>query len=135
MSFLLALPHATSAVASAQKMIRSPRVMGARPRNSTPAAAARVAALLAERWPDATCELDHKDAYQLVVATILSAQSTDKTINTITPAVFAKYPNARALAAADAGELEKMIHSSGFFRMKAKNLLGMARAVVERHGG
>jgi endonuclease-3 len=94
-----------------------------------------VAALLAERWPDATCELDHTNAYQLVVATILSAQSTDKNINTITPALFAKYPHARALAAADPAELEKMIHSSGFFRMKAKNLLGMARAVVERHRG
>ncbi len=70
-----------------------------------------------------------------MVATILSAQSTDKTINTITPAVFAKYPDPRALARADQAELEKLIHSSGFFRMKAKNLVNMARAVVEKHGG
>jgi endonuclease-3 len=120
--------------------------MGARHRNSTatprrrtknasPEAAARIAALLAESWPDAACELDHTNAYQLVVATILSAQSTDRTINTITPALFAKYPNARALAGADPAELEKLIHSSGFYRMKAKNLLGMARAVVEHHDG
>jgi endonuclease-3 len=91
--------------------------------------------LLAEMWPDAVCELDHQNAYQLLVATILSAQSTDKMINTITPALFAKYPDARALAQATPGELEPMIYKSGFYRMKAKSLLGMARAVVERHGG
>jgi endonuclease-3 len=91
--------------------------------------------LLAEKWPDARCELDHANAYQLLVATILSAQSTDKLINTVTPALFARFPDARALAAADPAELEKMIHSTGFFRMKAKNLLGMARAVVQDHGG
>jgi len=104
------------------------RVM--RGRNST-----KIAALLAERWPDAHCELDHENAYQLVVATILSAQSTDKMINTITPALFKKYPNARALARADQAQLEKLIHSSGFFRAKARNLINMARAVVEKHGG
>ena len=106
-----------------------------RPKNASPEKAARVAALLAELWPDAHTELDHRDPYELLVATILSAQSTDKMINTLTPGLFAKYPDARALARADQAELEKMIHSSGFFRMKAKNLLGMARAVVEHHGG
>ena len=95
----------------------------------------KIAELLAQQWPDAAVELDHTNAYQLLVATILSAQSTDRTINTITPALFAKYPDATALAAADPAQLEKMIHASGFFRMKAKHLLGMARAVVERHGG
>jgi endonuclease-3 len=122
--------------------------MGARPRHSTPVAprartkirpnpahAARVAGLLAERWPEAICELDHRNAYQLLVATILAAQSTDKLINTVTPALFAKYPDAQALAAADQGEVERMIFSTGFYRMKAKHLIGMARAVVERHGG
>jgi endonuclease III len=96
---------------------------------------AKIADLLARQWPDAAVELDHTNAYQLLVATILSAQSTDRTINTITPALFAKYPDATALAGADPAELEKLIHASGFFRMKAKHLLGMARAVVERHGG
>jgi endonuclease III len=91
--------------------------------------------LLAARWPDAVVELDHTNAYQLLVATILSAQSTDKLINTVTPGLFAKYPDATALAGADQTELEKRIHATGFFRMKAKNLLGMARAVLERHGG
>ncbi len=91
--------------------------------------------MLAQHWPDAVCELDHQNAYQLLVATILSAQSTDKMINTITPALFAKYPDCRALAAADPAELEPMIFKSGFYRNKAKSLLGMARACVERHGG
>lgn len=119
--------------------------MGGRHRNSTPARQraatkpappiGKIATLLGEKWPDAHVELDHTNAYQLLVATILSAQSTDKMINTLTPALFAKYPDASALAAADPAELEPMIYKSGFFRMKAKNLLGMARDVVERHGG
>ena len=100
-----------------------------------PERAAQIASLLAEAWPDAHVELDHQNAYQLLVATILAAQSSDKMINTITPTLFAKYPDATALASADPTELEKLIKSSGFFRMKAKHLLGMARAVVERHGG
>jgi endonuclease-3 len=113
--------------------------MGGRPRNSTrnatPEAAARIASLLGEKWPDAKCELDHENAYQLLVATILSAQSTDRMINTITPALFAKYPDAQALANAHPAALEKLIFSSGFYRNKAKNLIGMAQAVVERHDG
>jgi endonuclease-3 len=95
----------------------------------------QIAALLEQKWPDAVCELDHQNAYQLLVATILSAQSTDKMINTITPALFEKYPDPRALAAANPEELEKMIFKSGFFRMKTKSLIGMAKAVVEKHGG
>lgn len=101
----------------------------------TPTAAATLASLLAERWPDAHVELDHKNAYELLVATILAAQSTDKMINTITPALFARYPNPQTLAQADRDELEQMIVKSGFFRMKAKHLLGMATAVVDRFGG
>ena len=96
---------------------------------------ATILARLHECWPDATCELDHANAYQLLVATILSAQSTDRTINTLTPALFARYPDPRALAQADPGEVERMIHASGFFRVKARHITGMARAVVERHGG
>ena len=95
----------------------------------------QIAALLAEKWPDAVCELNHQNPYQLLVATILSAQSTDKMINTITPALFAKYPDARALATASPDELEPMIFKSGFYRMKTKSLIGMAKAVVEHHGG
>ncbi len=80
-------------------------------------------------------ELDHQNAYQLLVATILSAQSTDKMINTITPALFAKYPDAAALAAVEPAEIEPLIFKSGFYRNKAKALVGMARALIERHGG
>ncbi len=80
-------------------------------------------------------ELDHDNAYQLLVATILAAQSTDKLINTVTPRLFAKYPAPAALARADQAELESMIFSTGFYRMKARHLIGMAQAIVERHGG
>ena len=94
-----------------------------------------MADLLAVAYPNAVVELDFTNAFELLAATILAAQSTDKTINTITPALFAKYPDPNALAQADQGELEKMVLSSGFFRMKAKNLIGMAQAIVARHGG
>jgi endonuclease-3 len=100
-----------------------------------PARVTRIVELLAARWPDAVVELDHRNAFELLCATILAAQSTDRMINTITPALFARWPDARALATAEPAELEAVIHKSGFFRMKAKHLLGMARALVERHGG
>jgi endonuclease-3 len=86
-------------------------------------------------YPDVRCELEHSSPFQLVVATILSAQCTDARVNMVTPTLFARWPDARALAGADQGELERVIHSTGFFRNKAKNLLGMARALVERHDG
>ncbi len=97
--------------------------------------AAAVAAALAAAYPDATCELDFTDPYQLLVATILSAQCTDARVNTVTPALFARFPDAMALAGADQVEVEELIRSTGFFRNKAKALLGMARAVAEHHGG
>ncbi|HJZ83666.1 MAG TPA: endonuclease III [Polyangia bacterium] len=98
----------------------------------------RVAAILAaldEHHPDAHCELDHKNAFQLVVATILSAQCTDKRVNLVTPALFARFPDARALAQAEPAQLEDMIRSTGFFRNKTKSLIAMARRLVEAHGG
>jgi endonuclease-3 len=85
--------------------------------------------------PDADTELDYKDPYQLLVATILSAQSTDAGVNRVTPALFARFPNAEALARASAEELEPLIHSTGFYRSKARSLMGMARALVEHHAG
>lgn len=84
--------------------------------------------------PADLCELHHTNAYELLVATILSAQSTDANVNKVTPALFAKYPTPAALAAADPAELEVEIHATGFFRSKTKSLLGMARALVERFG-
>jgi endonuclease-3 len=115
----------------------TPRRPSARQRfvPKTPEEAAAIGARLAELWPDAVVELDHRDAYQLLVATILAAQSTDKMINTLTPALFARYPDATALARADQAELEQMVRSSGYFRTKARHLIEMARAVVEHHGG
>lgn len=85
--------------------------------------------------PGADTELDYKDPYQLLVATILSAQSTDAGVNRVTPALFTRYPNAAALANARAEELELLIHSTGFYRSKARSLMGMARALVEHHAG
>jgi endonuclease-3 len=100
-----------------------------------PETVTKIGELLAATWPDAVVELDHTNAYQLLIATILAAQSTDKLINTITPAVFAKYPDATALAAADRDELEAMVRRSGYYRTKAGYLVGVAQACVERHGG
>jgi len=91
--------------------------------------------LLAKEYPDAKCALDFRNPYELLVATILSAQCTDKRVNMVTPALFAKYPDADALSAAKPEELEEMIKSTGFFRNKTKSLLGMATAVSEEHLG
>lgn len=93
---------------------------------------------LAEEYPGTAkelCALHHSNAFELLVATILSAQSTDETVNKVTPAVFARYPRPEDLAGADLAELEGLIHSSGFFRSKARSLVGMAQTVVEQFGG
>lgn len=86
-------------------------------------------------YPDAQCALHYRTPYELLVATILSAQCTDVRVNLVTPALFTKFPTAMALADADPGELQEMIRSTGFFRNKTRSLLGMARALVETHGG
>jgi endonuclease-3 len=90
---------------------------------------------LQRQHPDADTELKYENPYQLLVATILSAQSTDAGVNRVTPALFRHYPTAAALANTTAEELEPLIHSTGFFRSKARSLMGMARAIVEQHGG
>jgi endonuclease-3 len=90
---------------------------------------------LETQHPNADTELDHRNAYELLVATILSAQSTDQRVNMVTPALFARYPNARALAQATTAELEPQILSTGFFRAKSRSLLGMAKALVDHHSG
>ena len=97
--------------------------------------ARRMSRLLAEVHPDAHCELDHGNALELAVATILSAQCTDVRVNEVTPTLFAKYRSAAAYAAADRAELEQMIKSTGFFRNKTDALLKLGQALVDRHGG
>jgi endonuclease III len=99
----------------------------------TPEYAAEIYRRLLEHYPDAHCALDFKNPFQLLIATILSAQCTDKRVNMVTPALFAKYPTPAALAAAKPEELEEIIKSAGFFRSKAKNLIGMATAVAALH--
>jgi endonuclease-3 len=94
-----------------------------------------VIARLAVEYPDAECALVHEDAFQLLVATILSAQTTDENVNKVTPELFASYPTPRDLAHADPEDVERIVHSTGFFRSKTKSLIGMARAVDEDFGG
>ena len=94
-----------------------------------------VAEILAEDRPVVPVPLDHRDSFELLAATILSAQCTDVMVNKVTPALFARYPTPAAMAAADIGELEEIIRPTGFFHAKATSLIGMATAVQERFGG
>lgn len=86
-------------------------------------------------YPEAVCELTHRNAYELLAATILSAQCTDVRVNMVTPALFEKYPDADSLARAMQSDVEKIIRSTGFYQSKARNLIGMAKGVVDRFGG
>lgn len=90
---------------------------------------------LRKHWPVPVCELKHRNAYELMVGVILSAQSTDKTVNEISPAIFARYPTPAAMAKARALDLEKMVFRTGFFRAKTKSLLGACRMIVQQFGG
>lgn len=92
-------------------------------------------ARLQEAYPEVRCALDHQDPFQLVVATVLSAQCTDARVNLTTPALFAKYPDPASLAKADLDELETLIRSTGFYHNKARNLLGLGKALVMKHDG
>jgi endonuclease-3 len=94
-----------------------------------------IIARLKRTYPDAHCSLDHRNPFELLVATILSAQCTDERVNMTTPALFKRYPDAESLAGAETTELEEMIKSTGFFRNKARSLLGMANALVDTHDG
>jgi endonuclease-3 len=96
---------------------------------------AEVIRRLKKEYPDAHCELDFKSPYQLLVATILSAQCTDKRVNLVTPKLFATYPTPKKLAEAPPEQVEDIIKSTGFFRAKTKSLQGMSAALVEEHGG
>ena len=90
---------------------------------------------LALEYPDARCELNHRNSFELLAATILSAQCTDERVNMVTPALFARYPDPESLAAANPLDVEEIVHSTGFYRAKAANLIGMASGLVDRFGG
>jgi endonuclease-3 len=105
------------------------------PRSKSAADVRRILAKLSSQHPNADTELHFTNAYELLVATILSAQCTDERVNQVTPALFKRYPDARALSPATPEELEPQIQSTGFFRAKSRALIGMANALVERHGG
>ncbi|MBI4718852.1 MAG: endonuclease III [Planctomycetes bacterium] len=97
--------------------------------------AVRILEALHELYPEATCALHHGDPWQLLIATILSAQSTDETVNKVTPVLFSRYPSPATLAAAPLAEIEEVIHSTGFFRQKARNVREASRRIAEDFGG
>lgn len=97
--------------------------------------ARRINRELALVYPDAHCELDFRSPFELLVATVLSAQTTDVRVNMVTPTLFAKYPTPADLAAADRGDVEQIIQSTGFFRAKTQSILGLSQAIVDRFGG
>lgn len=113
-------------------MARARRIASARSRRER---TREIHRRLTEEFPVAVCELDHETPFQLLAATILSAQCTDVRVNMVTPALFARYPDAESLAAADPAELEQVIRSTGFYQSKARNLMGMANGLLERFGG
>jgi len=107
----------------------------ARGKRPDPERVAAVVAALKKHDPHPRCALDYASPYELIVAVILSAQCTDRRVNLTTPALFARYPDAASLARAEQADVEELVRSTGFFRNKAKNLIGMARALTEEHGG
>src|SRR5215831_18193314 len=125
-------PAKASATKSAKsaKPRRIPRAGGTDPQ--------RVAAILAkldEAYPNATCELNHKNAFELLIATILSAQCTDVRVNQVTETLFQRYPDPKAFAYATPSELEQDIRPTGFFRNKTKSVMGASKAMIEKFGG
>ena len=112
-----------------------PRPLPKVPRIPSPTHAKRVLNALVELYPTVHCALDYRNAFELLVATVLSAQCTDARVNKVTPALFERFPDPAALAAADQDEVEGLIFTTGFFRSKAKNLIGLAGSLVADHGG
>ncbi len=129
----ITIPVPTATPRSAARLAK--RVAAGEPALGRSRRVARMLRTLAATHPDAHCELDFTTPLELAVATVLSAQSTDKLVNSVTPALFAKYPTALSYAEAERTELEEMIHSTGFFRNKASSLIGLGAAVVEKHHG
>jgi endonuclease-3 len=126
------VPRTAASHASADaSQDRSP----ARPDTALVRRARKIDRVLAETWPEARCELDFADPFQLLVVTVLSAQTTDRRVNAVSPTLFAAYPDARAMAAAPREDLERLIGPLGFFRAKTESLLKLSAALVERHDG
>jgi endonuclease-3 len=120
------------------KTVRKPAAKKSGPAQRGDLAPERIAAILSaldEAYPEAECALEHRSAWELLVATILSAQCTDVRVNMVTPALFKRFPTPAAMAKAELPELEDLIRTTGFFRNKAKSIKGAAQAVVERFGG
>jgi endonuclease-3 len=115
---------------------KTTRAQAKRPaRRTVRPSAPEILSLLKETYPDARCALEYRNAYELLCATILSAQCTDVRVNMVTPTLFARYPTPFELARAEPGDVEEIIKSTGFFRNKTKSLIGMAQAVVADHNG
>jgi endonuclease-3 len=137
---------ARAAAVEGVRMVRARKIAAGEPvaakvkrgKTKKPLAAERVAAILdalRKTYPNVVCALTHRNAFELTIATALSAQTTDVTVNRVTPELFDMYPTPKALAEAPLGEIERIIHTTGFFRAKAKNIQGAARVLVERFGG
>ena len=106
-----------------------------KPKGASPADALALYTLIRERHADAHCELEHRNPFELIVATVLSAQSTDVMVNKITPELFRRWPSPKALASADPAEVEKALSKIGMFRQKTKNIVGLSKLLLEKHGG
>jgi endonuclease-3 len=113
-------------------MRTSPSAAAAEDRATRRRTARRIADLLAKEYPDARCALDHRGPFELLVATILAAQCTDERVNQTTPALFARFPDAAAMAASDSAELESLVRPTGFFRAKARSIRGAAETLARR---
>jgi len=124
---------------SKAKHAKAPRsgkaAIPARPGGANPQRVAAILAKLDEAYPNATCELNHKNAFELLIATILSAQCTDVRVNQVTQTLFNKYPDAKAFAYATPSEMEQEIRPTGFFRNKTKSVMGASKGIIENFGG
>jgi endonuclease-3 len=123
---------AKTAAKTAAKPAKKP---AKKPKSASPSDALALYTLIRERHADAHCELDHRNPFELIVATVLSAQSTDVMVNKITPELFRRWPSPKELASAEPAEVEKALSKIGMFRQKTKNIVGLSRLLLEKHGG
>lgn len=124
---------------SAKKGVKGPEANASRKKalkgEALRVRAAEIYELLQKRHPDAHCELDHRNPFELIVATVLSAQSTDVMVNKVTPELFKRFPDAKALAQAEPGEVEQLLSRLGMYRQKTKSIIALSQSIVEQHGG